>query len=237
MNHGIAFLTGMGLGAGVWYFFDPGLGRRRRALFRDQLVHLSREFDDGIETAWRDLCNRLRGVASKSTSLYSSEPVSDEVLVARVRSKMGRYTSHPRALEVTAHDGCVTLSGPILAHEACGLLSAVRSVSGVREVDDRLSEHEQAEDLPALQGGRERPGERMNLLEVNWAPATRLLAGLAGAALLTSGLMRRFPVACIMGTGGLALCARAATNQPLQSLIGANGRGARADIRREQLTA
>ena len=74
---------------------------------------------------------------------------SDDKLVERVRSKMGRYVSHPRAIEVMAQDGCVCLRGPILTHEAKGLLNAVRSVRGVRELDIQLEPHNTAETIPA----------------------------------------------------------------------------------------
>src|SRR5687768_7198497 len=46
MNKGIALLGGLGLGAGLMYFFDPALGRRRRVVARDQLT-----------AATNDLCN------------------------------------------------------------------------------------------------------------------------------------------------------------------------------------
>jgi uncharacterized membrane protein len=37
-----AMLTGLGLGLGLMYFFDPERGRRRRALVRDQTAHAAR---------------------------------------------------------------------------------------------------------------------------------------------------------------------------------------------------
>jgi hypothetical protein len=40
MNKGLAVLVGAGMGAGLMYFYDPQMGRRRRALTRDQLISL-----------------------------------------------------------------------------------------------------------------------------------------------------------------------------------------------------
>ena len=66
----------------------------------------------------------------------------DGVVVDRVRSKLGRYTSHPSAIEVHVNNGHVTLNGPILDDEVAALVSAVKSVDGVREVDNLLEVHE-----------------------------------------------------------------------------------------------
>jgi hypothetical protein len=42
MNRAIVMLAVAGVGAAASYLFDPQLGRRRRALMRDQFVHLAR---------------------------------------------------------------------------------------------------------------------------------------------------------------------------------------------------
>jgi osmotically-inducible protein OsmY len=67
---------------------------------------------------------------AEARSTVSDEEVSDEVLVDRVRAKMGRVVSHPGAIKVTAEQGRVTLSGAVLEHEHEELLQAVRSVRG-----------------------------------------------------------------------------------------------------------
>jgi hypothetical protein len=40
MNKGLAILVDAGMGAGLRYFYDPQMGRRRRALTPDQLISL-----------------------------------------------------------------------------------------------------------------------------------------------------------------------------------------------------
>src|SRR5262249_31634882 len=109
----------------------------------------------------------------------------DEVLAARVRSRMGLVITHPRAIEVVAHGGEVTLHGPILAGEAWALLSAIRRVPGVSRIVDRLDRHDRA-DVPAVAGGRTRPGAtRATLVRLrrNWSPSARLFAGATGTGL------------------------------------------------------
>ena len=173
------------------FLLDPARGKRRRALVRDKFALATRKTGDCIEVTSRDVANRTRGLMAAIQSRLSSEQPDDAVLVDRVRSKLGRIVSHPSAIEVTAQNGNVTLSGPILATEAPHVLSCVNWVPGVKEIQNNLEVHEQADNHPALQGGRERPGYRFELLQQNWSPTARLLAGAAGASLAVYGGTRR----------------------------------------------
>jgi hypothetical protein len=67
---------------------------------------------------------------------------------------MGRYTSHPSAIEVMANNGRITLRGNILATEVQPIVSAVKTVPGVKRVENQLQVHEKAANIPDLQGGR-----------------------------------------------------------------------------------
>lgn len=213
MNTGMSLLSGLGLGAGLMYLFDPNVGRRRRALLRDRAVGALNRIDDFVATTMSDLSHRTQGLKAKFQARLRTEQVSDEVLIQRVRSKLGRYVSHPHAIRVAAHNGQISLSGPILANEVNDLLCAVKSVRGIREVDPQsLTVHDEAGDVPELQGGRRRMGERLNLLEENWAPTTRVLAGALGCGLMTNCLMRRTPLAVILGTAGFGLFVRSLRN-------------------------
>jgi uncharacterized membrane protein len=58
-------MTLMGFGAGLMYFYDPQLGRRRRALLRDQWTHLQNEAGDFMDKARRDLRNRQQGMQAQ----------------------------------------------------------------------------------------------------------------------------------------------------------------------------
>lgn len=50
------------------------------------------------------------------------------------------------------------------------------------------------------------------------SPTTRTLVGLAGGGLFLYGLTRKAPLACILGTVGLALAAEAFTNASLRDI-------------------
>ncbi len=160
MKRSTDLVTGMILGAGLMYLLDPDRGRRRRALLRDQLVsgmHKVEDLGEDVAAASRDVQNRARGVVAEAQSRLRSEEVDDSVLEARVRSEMGHAVSNPSAIHVTARDGRITLTGPILAQEVDSLLSTVRSVRGVSEVENRLDVHERPGNISGLQGTPSQP--------------------------------------------------------------------------------
>jgi BON domain len=209
-------LLGITLGAVGALLLDPQQGRRRRALLRDKVdrtVSESREFADA---ASKDLRHRAHGIAMRAKSLRAG-PAPDEVLVERVRAKLGRYSSHPGAITVTAHGGHVVLTGDILAPEVDRLFDAVRALRGVEHVDNQLNLYPSAEGVSSLQGGSPPDLERPEFLQESWTPGVRLIGGGAGALLLVYALARG-------GVGGIgalavgaALLARAGANRPLGS--------------------
>ncbi len=226
-SRGLALLGGVGLGLGLMYLLDPETGNRRRARLRDKAIRAANKTGDALEATARDLRNRAVGLAAETRALLTREAAADDVLAERVRARLGRVVSHPGAIEVSARAGRVTLYGPVLAHEVKALLSSVASVRGVTEVDNRLEVHERPGDVPGLQGGVGRPGERVDFLQLNWSPATRFL-GATGGALLALGSTRLPAAAAVpLTAAGLTLLARALTNLPLKRLFGV-GAGRRA---------
>jgi hypothetical protein len=69
MERAVALLAGAGLGAGLMYLLDPQMGRRRRALARDQAVSLAHEAQDAAGVVARDATNRARGLAAGDLSV------------------------------------------------------------------------------------------------------------------------------------------------------------------------
>lgn len=215
-----SMLKGAGIGAVLMYVFDPERGRRRRALLCDQYDHAIHSLEDYLSKVQRDLSHRATGLSHEAAAMVRSEGVDDRVLVDRVRSKLGRYVSHPHAIRVEAHDGHVVLSGTVLADEVDDAVGAVRWVRGIRSVESRLESHQQSGNLAALQGGRQRSGETRGVLQDNWNPATRALAQVGGLALMTTCLGRRGLSSTLLGTAGLALFVRAAANRSFAQLTG-----------------
>ena len=184
----LSFFSGAAAGAALMFMLDAGGGARRRAMTRDRVQSGHRRSRDFLGKAGLDLRHRAEGaVAGVRHRLEEDEDVPDGVLEERVRAKLGRHTSHPRAIEVTASAGCVCLSGPILADEMDGVLRAVESVRGVRVVDNALEPHERSERRPELQGGFPPPGEPHEWEPRVWTPGIPLLTGTAVALGLLFG--------------------------------------------------
>ena len=224
MNKALTLIGGAGIGVGLMYFFDHRQGKRRRARVRDKVTHVINKAGEAFEKTSRDLGNRAEGLVAGIGYVASCAEVDDDVLVARVRSKLGRVVSHPRAISVAADHGRVTLAGPVLASEADRLLKSVRAVRGVKVVVSHLEIHASADNVPALQGGRKREGEAFPLLQANWSPTARLLAGAAGGALVAYGIRRRDLAGGAAGLLGVAIVSRAAANVEMARILGLSGR-------------
>ncbi|MFN3428964.1 MAG: BON domain-containing protein [Candidatus Sericytochromatia bacterium] len=139
-------LTGLGLGAGLMYLLDPERGDRRRATLLEQATHVRTHGVGTVSKRSRHLRNRAVGLLAEARRRTRHEEVSDDVLVARVRSKMGLVVSKPRQIEVAADKGRVILSGPIPTGEVDRLLQTVSNIAGVEIVENWLEEHEEAEE-------------------------------------------------------------------------------------------
>ena len=166
-----ALLAGAGFGAFVMFILDPDRGGRRRALVRDKVVHGGRVARRGADATFRDMRHRAIGIVHEARGRMQADEVDDETLIERVRAKLGRVCSHPRAIDVMSTDGDVTLSGPILYSEVEQVLVTVGSVRGVRTVTNELEPHDTSAGVPSLE-----------LLQTTWAPATRAFVGLAAVA-------------------------------------------------------
>jgi uncharacterized membrane protein len=207
------------------YLSDPDRGRRRRALIRDRVRSTAIRSGDAIGVASRDLSNRIQGMRAKTGNLFSrrSRTTDDQILVERVRSKVGRAVTHPHAVKVHAQNGVVILSGPIFARERSQLLEAVRSVPGVKGIDDVLQAHVHSDGVPSLQGeGRPR---RLHtpVLQANWPPAWRAVAAMGGGALSAYGIRQRSAIGIAVAAFGIGLLARGIVNTQHRPVAGKPG--------------
>lgn len=138
MNRLESVVFGFALGAGLTYFLDRDRGRRRRALVRDQMVHAGHELEDAARSGARHARNRATGLLHEMEAGVMERQVDDRVLEERVRSAFGRKVSDAGAIEVSAREGSVTLSGEVEADELQDVVRTVRRVRGVDHVDNRL---------------------------------------------------------------------------------------------------
>ncbi len=156
--------------------------------------------------------DRARGAAASARITVESRlRPSDSKLAERVRSRIENAVSHPGAIDVSAHEGVVILSGSVLADEMSDLTREASNVRGVRHLENRLRVHRSAEGAPELKGEAKRP---------EWPRALRTIVGMTGGALTMYGMRRRHDalgrVASIVGTG---LLAQRIANEKLRKII------------------
>jgi osmotically-inducible protein OsmY len=136
------------------YMFDPSVGKRRRALMRDKARSYWYSAGHVIGAKARDTQHRARGMVAEARQHFRGAAVpADAVLEGRVRAQIGHVMSHAGAIGVIAHQGRVSLSGPIPANEVEKLLSTVASVPGVTEIVNQLEVHTDTAHISGLQGG------------------------------------------------------------------------------------
>jgi uncharacterized membrane protein len=211
-----------GAGAVTMYFLDPNRGKRRRAMLEDTFVHSGHELGKFARRFHRDVRHRIEGAVAETRHLFDREQVSDSVLEQQIRTAIGRAVSHPGAVEVNCTEGSVFLGGWVLVDEVNELNSAVRSVTGVKDLSTFLNTTDHAEHISALQGGVRRRHLPAFLRE-SWSPTARVFAGCAGAGLMLYGAAHRKSLrGKAAGVNGAILLARSILNAPLKRMIGAD---------------
>ncbi len=214
------------LGAGLMYLFDPKRGRGRRATARDRMKRVVRGGRQDLLTAARDVQNRVTGLVAESIARVKAAPVSDHVLVERIRSRLGHIVTQPRTVSITAADGVVHLNGTLFADEAEALVRRIRTMRGVAGVENTLVivDHEEG------QGAPEGSASESNAPHGRLPGAQMLLLGAAGGILSLYGVGRRNMLGVTLGTAGAALTLRSVRNRRQRNLsaspagdIAANG--------------
>jgi hypothetical protein len=210
MNKVTIALTGAGLGAAAMYLMDPSRGRRRRARLGEAASHASHRMQAIVGMTARDVRHRLSGAAAHTLDrLVEEEAPADNVLVERVRARLGRLVSHPGAIDVVASSGTVTLTGPVFEAEVDQLIEGVAAVAGVATVQNKLEPHRDAAHVSALQGPGPRVVSPPSATWLRWTPTARLIAGVAGLALLALSSPKRPVRGAATGATGVELIDRA----------------------------
>jgi uncharacterized membrane protein len=190
-EHPLWFLGGVGIGSILMYIVDPEHGHRRRARLRDKVVHERHVVERGVERGVRDLRGRLVGLGARLSANPDRE-ASDQILVQRVRSELGRVVQNAHAIEVRAQDGVIVLIGTCAQREHAVLRRVLRRTPGVRGVDDRLAIQDVAEPLRTQESSL----------------GTRFAAGTIGSVLALQAVQRGDrgrAVALALGTGLVTL--------------------------------
>lgn len=210
MSDARGFGYGLLAGLGMMFLLDPRQGNARRALVRDKSRRTVREVEDALHIGSRDLGHRVEGMIARMFGGAAEEPISDDVLVARVRARLGHVCNHAHGIQVNAKgNGCIELKGPVLAEEHERIVWTASHVPGVRELDDDLVVHTEAGDVPGLQG-EAHLGPPLNAL---WTPSTRLALGIASLGIALSSLLRGNAFGVLFGGAGVLGIARTITRR------------------------
>jgi BON domain len=129
-------LVGAGVGLAIG-FVIARMDRRAWTTLRDRSVKVISVTAERVGAIGRHAANAVRGVVGRG-SVSPEAPVTDDVLEARARSAIGRVKGL-YAIKIEADDGIVRVQGRAEPGEREEALSVLRSVPGVREVEDRLS--------------------------------------------------------------------------------------------------
>ena len=128
----------IGIGAGLMYFLDPDSGARRRPWLYEKLARTTKKEQASLAEAQAS-SDRVAEAGADDISLTAPNDVTtDEQLARRVRLALERALPQPPEVEVIAHHGVVILSGQVSAEEQDTMLTCVRAVPGVTDVENRI---------------------------------------------------------------------------------------------------
>jgi hypothetical protein len=131
--------TLVGLGAGLMFFFDPRSGTRRRAITRDKTLHGYHTTANYLKRTSTNVANHTRGLVARANMGGEATVPDDDVLLARVKSRIGHVVSDPRAIEVKTDHGLVSLAGKLGYRDAQKVLKTIASIRGVSGLENHLA--------------------------------------------------------------------------------------------------
>ncbi len=127
------------LGAAAAYFFDPQMGRSRRAKARDQLMAMFRRTGRRVSRKGRWLGGKAYGLRMKATHpVEHAKDLDDATLAHKVESEVLGGSDYGR-ISVNAEDGIVVLRGEVdTAEQMNAIAETVMAVPGVTGVENLL---------------------------------------------------------------------------------------------------
>jgi hypothetical protein len=126
------------IGVGTAYFFDPRLGKGRRAVARDRGAKVGRRVARTASKRARFTLGKLVGVYARGRNLFTRPEVAtdDATVEQRIRSEAFRdVDGRTSDLDVEVEGGVATLTGTVAGDEVVSdLVESVGKVVGVKEV-------------------------------------------------------------------------------------------------------
>lgn len=127
------------------YFFDTTHGQSRRKTFKANAQRFYEKTRQALEKLPDMACKATEKISKnlKATDVAESEQpeqvqpsseVSDQLLVQKIKSRLGREVPEFHSIHVDAQSGTVRLSGVLPENKSEEIVSLVRSVEGVQNV-------------------------------------------------------------------------------------------------------
>lgn len=209
-----AILFGLGAGAAALYLADPKNGQRRRAELASGARLLLKKVAHEGEKSLRDSRNRLAGLATQLWPSSGASLPSDQVMEARIRSRLGRVTSHVRRIHVLCDRGTATLWGSVPEEQLSLVIRAVENTPGVTGIIDHLEacRPDEAVATHSLRDARDQ-------MRLDWSPSKRLLVGATGAALAVYGWKRKDAAGKALSLLGTGMAVRSTMRQHLRASL------------------
>jgi hypothetical protein len=111
---GASLCAGVVFGLTAMYLFDPRYGKLRRRQIRDQAASKLRQLKRDLSGRAEDVINRTTGpVKGISTAFDRCLSTSDDLILDRVRSRLGHLVPYAAQLKTEVRDGVVALRGLI----------------------------------------------------------------------------------------------------------------------------
>ncbi|MFO0576255.1 MAG: hypothetical protein U1A78_19805 [Polyangia bacterium] len=124
---------GLSAGAGLMFLLDPVRGGERRAALRSRLAHAAAGLQSALAHA-----SEGGGVLGWARRLLHPGRLSDEQLLARVRTVLGCITPHAGDVTLQARHGAITVGGAVPFEEIDKILTCIAATRGVQKVHSQL---------------------------------------------------------------------------------------------------
>jgi len=142
---GAAFtaLTTLAIGAGLMYLLDPKAGAQRRRMVRDKTMDAARQTGSAVSSAAQTVGRKVSDAYNSMTG--KAEEMANEAkdLSSHVMHELNQRWAG-NSIHADVENGHVKLTGYASPNDVENILSVVRSIPGVTEVDNQLETRDMA---------------------------------------------------------------------------------------------
>jgi len=146
---GAAFtaLTTLAIGAGLMYLLDPKAGAQRRRMVRDKTMDAARQTGSAVssaaQTVGRKMSDAYESVTGKAKAKAEELAIEAKDLSSHVMHELNQRWAG-NSIHADVEEGRVKLTGYASSNDVENILSVVRSIPGVIEVDNQLEMRDMA---------------------------------------------------------------------------------------------